>query len=366
LTVRQNLELHARLYHLPKDEIPKRVSELIARFSLKEHENDLAAGLPLGIRQRLSLAVAVIHGPEILILDEPTSGVDPVARDVFWELLIDLSRNQGVTIFVSTHFMTRRSAVTACPYAGRVLASDTPAALMQAHAAMTLEEAFIGYLEEAEGAGRKTQTAATELAPAATPATIARGPVPAPDFSFRRAWAYARREAMESAVIPSGVSRCSAINPLVVLATAFLSCGPSPYAVLVRDQTPESRTYLESYAGSHNFEPRPPILDAAELERRMRTGELKLAIEIPSDFGRDLKRGRRPEVGVWVDGAMPFRAESSRGYAQGVHLTYLAELARREIGGELKMLPVNIETRFRYNQDFKSVFAMVPGSSCCC
>ncbi|RPJ06633.1 MAG: ABC transporter ATP-binding protein, partial [Deltaproteobacteria bacterium] len=75
LTVRQNLELHARLYHLPKDEIPKRVSELIARFSLKEHENDLAAGLPLGIRQRLSLAVAVIHGPEILILDEPTSGV---------------------------------------------------------------------------------------------------------------------------------------------------------------------------------------------------------------------------------------------------------------------------------------------------
>ena len=85
LTVRQNLELHARLYHLPKDEIPTRVNELIARFNLKEHENDLSTGLPLGIRQRLSLAVAVIHGPEILILDEPTSGVDPVARDGFWE-----------------------------------------------------------------------------------------------------------------------------------------------------------------------------------------------------------------------------------------------------------------------------------------
>ncbi|HEX5679668.1 MAG TPA: ATP-binding cassette domain-containing protein, partial [Desulfobacterales bacterium] len=80
LTVRQNLELHARVYHLPKGEIPTRVNELMARFNLKEHENDLSAGLPLGIRQRLSLAVAVIHGPEILILDEPTSGVDPVAR----------------------------------------------------------------------------------------------------------------------------------------------------------------------------------------------------------------------------------------------------------------------------------------------
>ena len=366
LTVRQNLELHARLYHLPKDEIPERVSELIARFSLKEHENDLAAGLPLGIRQRLSLAVAVIHGPEILILDEPTSGVDPVARDVFWELLIDLSRNQGVTIFVSTHFMNEaaRCDRISLMHAGRVLASDTPAALMQARTAKTLEEAFIGYLEEAEGVGLKTQTVAAELTPAAAPATIARGPAPAPDFSFRRAWAYARREAMEIRRDPIRLA-FALLGPLILMVVfgygISFDVDHLPYAVLDRDQTPESRTYLESYAGSHNFQLRPPILDEAELERRMRTGELKLAIEIPPDFGRDLKRGRRPEVGVWVDGAMPFRAESSRGYAQGVHLTYLAELARRVLGGELKMLPVNIETRFRYNQDFKSVFAMVPG-----
>ena len=70
------------------------------------HGYDLARQkLPLGVRQRLSLAVAVIHKPEILILDEPTSGVDPIARDRFWELLVDLSRDQGVTIFISTHFM---------------------------------------------------------------------------------------------------------------------------------------------------------------------------------------------------------------------------------------------------------------------
>ena len=59
----------------------------------------------MGLRQRLSLAVAVLHEPKLLILDEPTSGVDPVARDSFWELLIDLSRKEGVTIFVTTHFM---------------------------------------------------------------------------------------------------------------------------------------------------------------------------------------------------------------------------------------------------------------------
>ena len=82
-----------------------RVHELIERFGLGEYAKELTASLPLGIRQRLSLAVAMVHRPEMLILDEPTSGVDPVARDKFWELLLDIARRQGVTIFISTHFM---------------------------------------------------------------------------------------------------------------------------------------------------------------------------------------------------------------------------------------------------------------------
>ena len=112
-----------------------------------------ASDLPLGIRQRLSLAVAVVHEPELLILDEPTSGVDPLARDAFWELLIDLSRNHGVTIFVSTHFMNEaeRCDRIALMHAGRVLATGTPAELVKARGAATLEDAFISYLEEATG-----------------------------------------------------------------------------------------------------------------------------------------------------------------------------------------------------------------------
>ena len=105
LTVRQNLELHARLFHIPDAEIPARVAEMSQRFMLTEVEDALPASLPLGIRQRLSLAVAVIHRPEMLILDEPTSGVDPVARDMFWQLMVDLARQDRVTIFISTHFM---------------------------------------------------------------------------------------------------------------------------------------------------------------------------------------------------------------------------------------------------------------------
>jgi ribosome-dependent ATPase len=136
LTVRQNLELHARLFQLPSGHARERIAALLRRFELEDHADDLADALPLGIRQRLSLAVAVVHEPEILILDEPTSGVDPVARDRFWELLIDLSRRDGVTIFVSTHFMNEgeRCDRISLMHAGRVLATDRPASLVRARA----------------------------------------------------------------------------------------------------------------------------------------------------------------------------------------------------------------------------------------
>src|SRR6202044_1912864 len=131
-----------------------RITGLITRFGLTGYLDQRTLDLPLGIRQRLSLAVAIVHDPEILILDEPTSGVDPMERDRFWSLLIDLSRNQGVTIFVSTHFMNEavRCDRISLMDSGRVLATDTPAGLVKARGAGSLEAAFIGYLEEARAA----------------------------------------------------------------------------------------------------------------------------------------------------------------------------------------------------------------------
>ncbi len=131
------------------------------RFKLNDVEDVLPESLPLGIRQRLSLAVAVIHRPEMLILDEPTSGVDPVARDMFWQLMVDLSRQDKVTIFISTHFMNEaerpllneaeRCDRISLMHAGKVLASGTPPELVEKRGAASLEEAFIAYLQEAAG-----------------------------------------------------------------------------------------------------------------------------------------------------------------------------------------------------------------------
>jgi len=365
LTVRQNLVLHARLFHVPASEIPRRVDALLDEFALREHADALPDELPVGIRQRLSLAVAVVHEPEMLILDEPTSGVDPIARDEFWERLIDLSRHHSVTIFISTHFMNEgeRCDRISLMHAGRVLASDTPAALIRSRGAPNLEEAFISHLKEAEGSdAQKVEITETEIAPTLPPRTPALHHSKA--FSFSRAWAYARREAMEIQRDPIRLA-FALLVPLVLMVVfgygISFDVEKLPFAALDRDQTPESRTYLEQFRGSRYFQERAPSVSHADLERRLRSGELKVAIEIPPDFGLRLRRGARPEIGAWVDGAMPFRGETARGYVEGLYRSYLDELSLRREGRVPDRLPVVVENRFRYNQGFKSADAMVPG-----
>ncbi|MBL8403160.1 MAG: ribosome-associated ATPase/putative transporter RbbA [Dechloromonas sp.] len=367
LSVAANLDLHARLFHLPDDRRGPRVAELMRRFGLEPYADQAAAELPLGIRQRLSLAVAVVHEPKLLILDEPTSGVDPVARDQFWALLVELSREQGVTIFISTHFMNEaeRCDRLSLMHAGKVLASDTPAGLCAARGEATLEAAFIGYLEAATGAGRDAPE------PAGTPPAEAGGGRPAErgngaarpgGFSLRRLLGYAYREALELRrdVIRLGFALLGSVIMMFVLGHGLsFDVEGLRFAVLDRDQSPESRDYIAHVAGSRYFVQRPPLLDEADLDRRMKNGEVSLAIDIPADYGRDLRRGRSPEIGVVVDGAMPYRGETMRGYIEGMHRDYVARLLREQLGDRASAA-FDIESRYRYNQDFKSVYAMVP------
>ncbi len=364
LTVAANLDLHARLFHLPDARRGPRIAELMQRFGLNEYAEQAAAELPLGIRQRLSLAVAVVHEPKLLILDEPTSGVDPVARDEFWELLIELSRQKGVTIFISTHFMNEaeRCDRISLMHAGKVLASDTPVALCAARGEKTLEAAFIGYLEEAAGASEATaavpeaKTAKTEAPPAGE------RPGNGGAFSLRRLFGYAYREALELRrdMIRLGFALLGSVIMMFVLGYGIsFDVENLRFAVLDHDQSPESRDYISNVAGSRYFTQRPNLLDEADRDRRMKSGEVSLAIEIPADYGRDLRRGRSPEIGVLVDGAMPYRGETMRGYIEGMHREYVQRLLREQAGQEAAR-PFGIASRYRYNQDFKSVYAMVP------
>ena len=367
LTVRQNLALHARVFHLPSDQISSRISEMIQRFGLGDVIDELAEKLPLGIRQRLSLAVAVIHAPEMLILDEPTSGVDPVARDQFWELLIQLSREEGVTIFISTHFMNEaeRCDRISLMHAGKVLAQDAPDELVHARGSENLEEAFIAYLKDASRDELKTTDSNNQTSTDTAPSPAAEESWRNLVFDPRRLWAYARRESMEIRRDPIRLA-FALLGPIILL-LAFgygitFDIEDISYAVLDRDQTPESRGYLENFAGSRYFEQRSPLQHYTDMENRLSKGQLVFTIEIPPGFGKELKRGRRPEVGIWLDGTMPFRAETARGYILGVHQFYLEQFAQRELGASVQPLPASVETRFRYNQDFKSIYSIVPGT----
>ncbi len=363
LTVRQNLVLHAQLFHVPADQQAARVQAMVERFELQEVLDALPESLPLGVRQRLSLAVAMVHQPELLILDEPTSGVDPIARDRFWQLLADLSRRDRVTIFISTHFMNEaaRCDRMSMMHAGRVLDSDRPAALIAKRGAATLEEAFIGYLVEAGGDAPAADDAppadTAQAAPAAAHGSTARGPV----FSLQRLFSYLWREALELQRDPVRAAMAllgSLVLMFVIGYGITLDVENLSYAVLDRDRTQASQNYALNLSGSRYFIERPPIVDEADLDRRMRSGELSLAIEIPPGFGRDMLHGRPVQIGAWIDGAMPQRAETIRGYVGGLHQQWLAQQLRER--GIALPQAASIETRFRYYPDVKSLPAMVP------
>ncbi len=358
LSVLQNLELHGRLFGLPAREARDRIGILLDRFDLRDYGGVLAADLPLGLRQRLSLAVALVHRPDLLILDEPTSGVDPVARDEFWALLIELSRKEGVTIFISTHFMNEAARCDRISLmdSGKILATGSPAELTRRKNGKDLEEAFIAFLEEA-GAARP-------LAEAVEAPVPQRAQAKNPRFSPRRMMAYTIREILELSRDPIRLSYAIFGPALLLLVLGFgitTDVDSLTYAALDRDNSYYSRAYLSEVRGSAYFIEQPPIREARDLVTRLKSGDVNATIEIPPGFGRDILRGRPTEVSVWIDGAMPFRAETIHGYLQSLHQQFLADPAIHGLPPPPNP-PADIETRFRYNQSFDSIYAMVPGA----
>jgi ribosome-dependent ATPase len=373
LTVRQNLRLHARLFRIPPDRVESRIGELAERFDLLGVLDQLPESLPLGIQQRLSLAVAMVHGPEILILDEPTSGVDPVARDLLWRELIGLSRQDGVTIFISTHFMNEaeRCDRISLMHSGKVLVSDRPDEIIRQVGSDNLEDAFIRYLENAGASGLGNEPQQRTVAVTLRDKTVSPSPGPSSAyhtevsgwFSWRRMFSYTRREALELRRDPirAALALVGSLVLMVIMGYGVnMDVDDLTFAVLDRDQTTISQNYTLDIAGSRYFVEQPPIRSYADLDRRMRSGELSLAIEIPPGFGRDVARGRPVQIGAWFDGAMPQRAETVRGYLEGMHQHWVSQQIARQADNAAAQGNFRIEARYRYNPDVASIVAMVP------
>ncbi|CEG58618.1 ribosome-associated ATPase/putative transporter RbbA [Legionella fallonii] len=367
LTVKQNLILHARLFGIAEEHVNEKVDKIIHRFGLDVERNSLPESLPMGVRQRLSLAVAMIHSPEILILDEPTSGVDPIARDAFWQTIIELSRDDKVTIFISTHFMNEaeRCDRISLMHEGRVLASGPPAALVEECKAKTLEDTFIKFLEDA-GALDTEMNTHKSFSISTSVDSIQKGPSLKKGtgfFNLQRMISYLRREALELFQDPIRLTLSIIGSAILMLALGYgisLDVENLSFAVLDREQTGISRDYIYNISGSRYFFKRSPIKDYEDLDHRMRSSDISLAMEIPPNFARDIQHGKSVSIGTWIDGAMPRRAEIIRGYVLGMNLHWLANATRKGLGIDKLREPISIQTHYLYNPDIKSVKAIVP------
>lgn len=362
LSVRQNLELHAKLYQIEKSQWDDYVNSAMTQFHLTEVAEQKPISLPLGIRQRLQLAAACLHKPEVLILDEPTSGVDPAARDMFWEYLIKLSREDKITIFVTTHFMNEaaRCDRISLMHRGRVLDVGTPEELRQGKQAATLEEAFILYLEEQADDITAPQP---EASSPQIESVVPTNKIQTGLFAwFAIVWTFALREGKE--LLRDKVRLFFALGGPTLILVAMASSisfdiNPMKFTVLDHDNTSESRKFIEYFSGSHYFMPQDPIYSVSDINRVLQSAQVKLVVEIPAGFGRDMLSGQQPEIGFFIDGAFPAVAENLKGSVTGVLAQYIKEYFQSQ-GVSINDRSI-LEVRFIYNQDFKSIFAITPG-----
>ena len=357
LSVRQNLVLHARLYRLG-EKSNAAIEAVLQQFELADLADATPAALPLGVRQRLQLAAACLHRPQVLILDEPTSGVDPAARDMFWQYLFRMAREERVTIFVSTHFMNEaaRCDRISLMHRGRVLAVGEPEELRRRQHADTLEEAFIRYLEQDEAAEAAERLPENQRLPEnhAAPSGLL--------YWLSAVFTFARREGKE--LLRDRIRLMFALlGPLVYLISGSLGVSfdvnEMDFAVLDQDQSHYSRELTQEFDGSSYFRQRASLAARDDINAVLTNGSARMVIEIPPGFGKDLTLGRRPQLAFYFDGSWPFVGENLSGYAQGILNRYMAELYRErgirlDTGGGL-------QTRFIYNPTFKSINALTPG-----
>ena len=143
LTILENLEFFGGIYGLSNKQIKEKSAELVEKLGLEKEKNKLVSELPLGWKQKLAFSVAIFHEPEIVFLDEPTGGVDPVTRRQFWDLIYEASEN-GITIFVTTHYMDEAEYCNRVSIMvdGKIEALDTPTNLKKQFEAKNMDEVF--------------------------------------------------------------------------------------------------------------------------------------------------------------------------------------------------------------------------------
>lgn len=151
LTVRENITFYGGVYGLSKSEIEEKLNNLLKKLGMEDYGNKLVKSLPLGWKQKLAFSTAIFHDPKIVFLDEPTSGVDPITRRQFWDMIYEAAE-KGITVFVTTHYMDEAEYCNRISLMvdGRIEALDTPSNLRKEHHAQSMNEVFYSLARKAK------------------------------------------------------------------------------------------------------------------------------------------------------------------------------------------------------------------------
>ena len=375
LTVAENLEFFASAYNLHGDHKRQRIDWAMQHFELAPLAALPSGQLPGGYKQRLAMATALLHEPEILFLDEPTSGADPLARREFWQRITDLAEH-GVTVVVTTHFMEEAEYCDRVVIldAGHVLAQGTPADI-RSHArpepgkSATMEDAFIAIVQEARGEGdaekgrkgegenwRERNNASTP-SPGLPFSPSPRLPLVA---KLLRIWALVRKEYRQIVRDPSSIA-VGVVMPvlLIVLFGHGLSLDVKnvPVAVVLEQPSPDALELAARFQLSPYFDARL-FTSMKEAEDEMLARRVDGIVRIRSDYARNVGWSDA-EVQILVHGTDANRARIIQGYAQGAVSQWSAR--RLAEGRTVAAGPVGLRDRMWFNEANDSHYFLVPG-----
>jgi len=369
LTVTENLEFFGSAYGLSGKRIRERIDWALDQFELGALAKLPSGQLPGGYKQRLAMAAALLHEPEILFLDEPTSGADPLARRDFWQRITTLAE-QGVTVIVTTHFMEEAEYCDRIVIldAGKVLAQGTPAEV-RSHArpepgrSPTMEDAFIAIVDKSRGslAASRSPTPTGDPARGLASERDAKPQAASPlAKKARRVWALMQKEFRQILRDPSSVA-IGVVLPLMLIVLFGLALSldvkDAPLAIVLENPSPEALDLAASFQLSSYFKTQI-VTSMQEAEQMMRERRVDGIVRVRSDFARHLGIGDA-EVQVLVHGTDANSARIIQVYVQGAVGQWLARRAAE--GHPVLAGPVGVRDRMWFNEASDSHYFLVPG-----
>jgi ABC-2 type transport system permease protein len=373
LSARQNLAFFAGVYGLSGTHRREATARVIAAFKLEPYLDTNSSDLPLGFKQRLALACAIMHEPAVLFLDEPTSGVDPLTRREFWSH-INAMVERGVTVMVTTHFLDEAEYCDriGLVYRGRVIAEGTPDELKdrvrsQQTPEPTLEDAFIDLVEEFDrNEGRTANPAPIETHPQFVASHGLIHEV-AGAVRRRRMAALIRKESQQIVRDPSSFLIAGILPLLLLFVYGFgvsLDLKRVPVGLVVEQSSPEANSFVASFRDSRYFDVRL-VRHRAAVSEELVSGRLNGVVVLAADFSERLGRGETAPIQVLVDGSDPNTAGLVAGYVQLLWANWLQQesLALGNLVSRPKAVSlITTEPRVWFNPEINSYYALLPGA----